>query len=176
MKKCRIQLDKRSILWYFIYIDALQNTLLHAVIYGGIVMTFGEKLKNLRISCNKTQGEVAKETGIAMRSIQLYEYGETLPRFERIYQALSDYFNVPVEFWKNESDDDFKKCAEYAYGVSGKMQAEKMANEIAGLFAGGKVSEEDADKVMRIMEKAYWRIKERKADQNGDNDNDDNND
>ena len=45
-----------------------------------------------------------------------------------------------------------------------------MANEIAGLFAGGKVSEEDADKVMRIMEKAYWRINERKSDQNDDND------
>lgn len=139
-------------------------------------MTFGEKLKKMRILCEKTQAEVAKETGIAHRSIQLYEYGENLPRFERIYQTLADYFHVPVEFWKEERDDDFEKCAEYAYGVSGKMQAEKMANEIAGLFAGGKVSEEDADKVMRIMEKAYWRIKERKAEEKADNfDNDKNN-
>ena len=86
-------------------------------------MTFGEKIKNLRIACKKTQAELADETGVAKRSIQLYE--------------------------------------------AGKKQAEDLANQIVGLFAGGQVLEEDADKVMLVLQKAYWDIKEKKAKENG---------
>lgn len=125
-------------------------------------MTFGEKIKNLRISINKTQAEAAEGIGISKRALQQYEAGETIPRFDRIYDQAAEYYHVPVEFLKNESEDDFKKCAEYGYGVKGKKQAEDLANEIAGLFAGGELSEEDADKIMHVMEEAYWEIKLKK--------------
>lgn len=125
-------------------------------------MTFGEKLKNLRISIDKTQGEAAEGIGISRRALQQYETGETIPRFDRIYEQAAAYYHVPVEFLKNESEDDFKKCAEYGYGAKGKKQAEDLANEIAGLFAGGELSEEDADKIMKVMEEAYWEIKIKK--------------
>ena len=125
-------------------------------------MTFGEKIKNLRISINKTQAEAAKGIGISKRALQQYEAGETIPRFDRIYDQAAEYYHVPVEFLKNESEDDFKKCAEYGYGIKGKKQAEDLANEIAGLFAGGELSEEDADKIMHVMEEAYWEIKLKK--------------
>lgn len=130
-------------------------------------MTFGEKLRNLRIAYKMTQEQLAAETGIAKRSIVIYESGQRPPKMEKIYEAFAGYFNVPIDFLKVERDDDFDKCAEYAYGASGKKQAEDLANQIVGLFAGGQVSEEDADKVMLVLQKAYWEIKEKKAKENG---------
>ncbi len=119
----------------------------------------------MRISLNRTQAEAAEGIGISKRALQQYEAGETIPRFDRIYDQAAEYYHVPVEFLKNESEDDFKKCAEYGYGAKGKKQAEDLANEIAGLFAGGRLSEEDADKIMKVMEEAYWEIKLRKRNQ-----------
>ncbi len=131
-------------------------------------MTFGEKIRNLRIACKMTQEQLAAETGIAKRSIIIYESGQRPPKMEKIYEAFAEFFNVPIDFLKVEREDDFDKCAEYAYGTSGKKQAEDLANKIAGLFAGGKVSEEDADKVMLVLQKAYWDIKEKKMSQGDD--------
>ena len=48
---------------------------------------------------------------------------------------------------------------------TGRKQAEELANEIAGLFAGGELSEEDADKIMKVMEEAYWEIKIKKKNE-----------
>lgn len=131
-------------------------------------MTFGEKIRNLRIACKMTQEQLASETGIAKRSIIIYESGQRPPKMEKIYEAFAEFFNVPIDFLKVEREDDFDKCAEYAYGTSGKKQAEDLANKIAGLFAGGKVSVEDADKVMLVLQKAYWEIKEKKMSQGDD--------
>ena len=131
-------------------------------------MTFGEKIRNLRIACKMTQEQLAAETGIAKRSIIIYESGQRPPKMEKIYEAFAEFFSVPIVFLKVEREDDFDKCAEYAYGTSGKKQAEDLANKIAGLFAGGKVSVEDADKVMLVLQKAYWEIKEKKMSQGDD--------
>ena len=163
-----IALDKvEQVCYYVITKVRVDKTTYQQLKNGGNIMTFGEKIKNLRIACKKTQAELADETGVAKRSIQLYEAGQRLPKMDKIYDSLAQYFNVPVEFLKVEHTDDFDKCAEYAYGTSGKKQAEDLANQIVGLFAGGQVSEEDADKVMLVLQKAYWDIKEKKAKENG---------
>lgn len=40
-------------------------------------MTFGEKLKNLRIGIGKTQKELSEDVGISKRTIINYEAGQT---------------------------------------------------------------------------------------------------
>ena len=70
-------------------------------------MTFGEKLKNIRIGCKKNQSEVCKAIGVSTRTLGFYENGEHLPKSAETYNKLSEYFNVPVEFWTTESEDDF---------------------------------------------------------------------
>ena len=107
-----------------------------------------------------TQEQLAAETGIAKRSIIIYESGQRPPKMEKIYEAFAEFFSVPIVFLKVEREDDFDKCAEYAYGTSGKKQAEDLANKIAGLFAGGKVSVEDADKVMRALNGVRYKGRE----------------
>lgn len=53
-------------------------------------------LKQIRISRNKTQGEVAKALGISQQNYCRYENGQNEPRLELILQ-LSDYFKVTVD-------------------------------------------------------------------------------
>ncbi len=127
-------------------------------------MTFGEKLKKLRIGADLKQEDVAKGIGITSRSIISYEQGETLPRSNAVYDKLADFFGTTVEFWKEEKEDDFQKAAEYAYGKKGKTTAERLVKEVAGLFAGGTLSEEDTEKMMFALQDAYWQVKKKQAE------------
>lgn len=127
-------------------------------------MTFGEKLKKLRIGADLKQEEVAKGIGITSRSIISYEQGETLPRSNAVYDKLAEFFGTTVEFWKEEKEDDFQKAAEYAYGKKGKATAERLVKEVAGLFAGGTLSEEDTEKMMFALQDAYWQVKKKQAE------------
>jgi DNA-binding XRE family transcriptional regulator len=74
---------------------ALQNHSPRAVHNGGIVMTFGEKLKNLRISCEKTQAEVAKAIDVSQSAYCMYETGERVPRDE-IKIRIAKYYGRTV--------------------------------------------------------------------------------
>ncbi|MBP3270846.1 MAG: helix-turn-helix transcriptional regulator [Ruminococcus sp.] len=131
-------------------------------------MTFGEKLRHIRVGMRKTQAEVAAAIGVSSRTIILYEQGQRVPKSEDVYTNLEMYFDVPVRFWKEESDNDFAEASLYAHGSSGRVQADRLVSEMAGLFAGGKLSEEDADQVMLALQKAYWTVKEKRAAQQDD--------
>ncbi|MBR1724312.1 MAG: helix-turn-helix transcriptional regulator [Ruminococcus sp.] len=131
-------------------------------------MKFGDKLRHIRTGRKMTQSDVMKAVGISNRTVILYEKGERLPRSESTYKKLSELFEVPVEFWTTEGPDDFRLTSMYAHGEQGKIQAEKLVDEIAGLFAGGKLSEEDADAVMLALQKAYWKVKESKMEERAD--------
>lgn len=126
-------------------------------------MTFAEKLKQIRIGCHLTQGEIAELIGVTRKTINLYEAGERTPKQEKVYEQLAQRFNTSVEFWKIDSKDDFEKTATIAYGADGKQQAEKLLSDAAGLFAGGALSEEDKDAVFNALQKVYWEIKMEKA-------------
>ncbi len=127
-------------------------------------MTFAEKLRHIRTGQHKTQTEVAKYLGVSNRTIILYEQGSRKPRSEEIYQKLAELFDAPVEFWQTEKESDFQITSMYAHGNAGRVQADKLVSEMAGLFAGGKLSEEDADEVMLALQKAYWQVKEKHID------------
>ena len=45
-------------------------------------------------------------------------------------------------------------------GYSGKKQAEQLVEEMGGLFAGGSLSDDDLDGVMRTLQEYYWKAKE----------------
>lgn len=130
-------------------------------------MEFAKKLRQIRLGCEMTQDELAKKLDVSRRTIMFYEQGETLPRYERIYESLAEIFKTPVDFWKCESDGDFEDAAKYAYGSSGKQQADKLVTELSGLFAGGRLSENDTDAVMLALQQAYWKVKEQKAKDKG---------
>ena len=78
-------------------------------------MTFGEKIRNLRIACKMTQEQLAAETGIAKRSIIIYESGQRPPKMEKIYEAFAEFF-IP-EY--KQGDIEHKYADTYGNGKQG---------------------------------------------------------
>ena len=124
-------------------------------------MTFAEKLKRIRVGAGMNQEELATAINVAKRSLLSYEKGEFLPRSADVYSALSEYFEIPIEFWTTESRNDEDKCSEYAEKAADKQEVNKVISNIQALFAGGRLSEDDAEKVMQAMKEAYWEVKMR---------------
>ena len=128
-----------------------------------ILMTFGNKLKQIRIGSHLTQEQMADIIGVERKTIARYENDESVPRSAKTYERLAEHFNSSIDFWKNDTPDDFQQTAAIAYGADGKMQAQKLLEDAAGLFAGGALSDEDKDAVFAALQKVYWEIKVEKS-------------
>ena len=122
-------------------------------------MKFGEKLRHHRKRAKMTQAQLAEKAGISLKTVINYEGGSTYPQNREIYTTLGEILNVDPNYLYNENDD-FVAAASAKYGYKGKRQAEELVADVAGLFAGGELSERDKDAVMKALQKAYWDCKE----------------
>lgn len=61
------------------------------------MFNFGEHLKELRISFNYTQKQVASNIGITERNYQRYEANDQRPSFD-ILISLADFYNVSIDY------------------------------------------------------------------------------
>ena len=123
-------------------------------------MTFGEKFKAEREKRNLTQQEVADGLGINRRMITRYEHGLSFPRSRDAYKKIADYFEVDVNYLLTE-DEEFVVQATEQYGSRGMKQAQDLIEGMSGLFAGGTLSDQDKDAVMKALQDIYWESKER---------------
>jgi len=122
-------------------------------------MKFSDRLKDIRERKNLTQEELANLSGISARSIQRYESGASRPRVEAT-EKLAKALNVSVNDILG-SDDMLIAQASEKYGSRGAKQAQELMNEVTGLFAGGEMSEEDMDIMMKAIQDAYWIAKDK---------------
>lgn len=68
---------------------------------------FGSILKNLRLSRNITQGELAAKLGISRSAVGMYETGGREPDFEMM-EAIADIFNVDIDYLMGRSQVERK--------------------------------------------------------------------
>lgn len=122
-------------------------------------MKFSEKLKELRKNANFTQAEMAENIGVSLRTYKNYELGENHPRKREIYHVLAIVLGCDVNYLLTE-DEEFLTAASEKYGPGGRLQAEKVIQDVAGLFAGGELSDVDKDAVMQALQQVYWDSKE----------------
>ena len=95
--------------------------------------------------------------------ITLYEKGTSLPRTREAYKKIADFFGVDVNYLLTE-DEGFVVQAAEKYGARGKKQAQDLVDGISGLFAGGTLSEQDKDAVMKALQDIYWDSKARNVE------------
>lgn len=126
-------------------------------------MKFGEKFKTERLKKNLTQQEVADSLGINRRMITRYENGLSFPRTKDAYKKIADFFGVDVNYLLTE-DDKFVVRASEQYGLHGMKQAQELIDGMSGLFAGGTLSEQDKDAVMKALQDIYWESKARNVE------------
>ncbi|WP_108831999.1 helix-turn-helix domain-containing protein [Aedoeadaptatus coli] len=121
-------------------------------------MTFGEKIKNLRKERGMTQKDLAEALGLSLRTISNYETGGLRPRHDATYDALAALFHVPKTYFFTE-EDAFISAAEARWGKSGGADARELVDGGIGLFAGGRLDEEDKQAVFEAIQEAYFRAK-----------------
>lgn len=68
---------------------------------------FGSILKNLRLSRNITQGELAVKLGISRSAVGMYETGGREPDFEMM-ETIADIFNVDMDYLMGRSQVERK--------------------------------------------------------------------
>lgn len=125
-------------------------------------MTFSEKFKALREEKGLTQKDVAAALELNARMITRYENGVSYPRTREAYRKIADFFGVDVNYLLTE-DDSFVLHASEQYGTRGMKQAQELIDGMSGLFAGGTLSEQDKDAVMKALQDIYWESKARNA-------------
>jgi len=126
-------------------------------------MTFAEKFKREREMKEMTQQQVADGIGLTRKMISLYEKGASLPRSRDAYQKIADFFGVDVNYLLSDNEDFIVRATE-KYGARGKRQAQDLVDGISGLFAGGTLSEQDKDAVMKALQDIYWDSKARNVE------------
>lgn len=123
-------------------------------------MNFAEKIKTARKSLGYTQKQLAEVTHLSLRTIVSYEQGDSHPKTREIYIALAEALNVSISYLLTE-DEAFVVAAAERYGSHGAAQAQELIAGFAGLCAGGTLSEQDKDAVMKALQDIYWESKAR---------------
>ena len=121
-------------------------------------MEFSEKIKNARTAKGISQRELAEASGITLRTIQNYETGGKLPRKRETYTNLATALGISEDVLLDDNASFILKASEQ-YGGRGAKQAMDMVKDIAAMWAGGEMDEEDMDIIMQSMQEAYWDAK-----------------
>ncbi len=79
------------------------------------------------------------------------------------YRKIAEYFKVDVNYLLTE-DEEFVVQASEQYGSRGMKQAKDLIEGMSGLFAGGTLSEQDKDAVMKALQDIYWESKARNVE------------
>ena len=129
-------------------------------------MTFGEKIKSVRLSLNISQSELAQKTGISERSLYTYEQNGIMPRSGNL-RRIASALNVSVAYLLDdehnsarETDSDiFIANAKNKYGHKGEMEARELLCRASALFAGGELDEESKELFFQSLMEVYLHSK-----------------
>lgn len=123
-------------------------------------MNFGEKIRMAREAAKYTQAELAAISGIAKRTIQNYESGERMPKQREIYARLANVLQIEESVLLDDNAE-FVLKARAELGARAGRKAEKLVEEVRGLYAGGDLADEDMDAMMHAIQEAYWIAKKK---------------
>lgn len=121
-------------------------------------MNFAQQLKDLRKEKNLTQEELAKKTGISLRTISRYELGDTLPRTKKYYEKIAEALDGDADYFLSQ-EANFLINARNEFGYKGAKDAEELVNEMIGLMAGGELPDEDKATILDAMQEAFYMAK-----------------
>ena len=121
-------------------------------------MNLGEKIRTARIAKRMSQTDLAKASGVSLRTIQNYESGARLPKSKSTYARLAAALDMNEQVLLDSNAAFILRTSE-EYGDRGARQAWELVEDFKALAAGGKMEEEDMDEIMRAMQDAYWEAK-----------------
>ena len=123
-------------------------------------MAFKDRLKEKRIEAGLTQAQLAKIAGVSTRTVQNYEMGDRKPSSMEVVQKIADAVHTSTEYLLG-SADSYVVAAREKGGVKAARDLDALVSEVAGMFAGGKLSDDALEGAMRAINDAFWLAKEK---------------
>ena len=120
-------------------------------------MEFQERLAKIRKLKGVTQEELANRIGVTRRSIIHFEQGTRTPSTETI-NSIAEALQVSREALISD-EEYFIVEAHEKHGAAGRKSAQKLINNAQALFAGGDLSDEDKEAVLKAITEAFWEAK-----------------
>ena len=122
-------------------------------------MTFGEKVRELRLKNGYSQEELAAMTGVTRRTVRNWEAEGKYPRSQALYARLASALGCNEEYLRGEQELFTTRAAE-KYGTRGRQQAQAFLDSTRAMFAGGDLSPEDIDMIGKHFMEMFWEAKE----------------
>ena len=128
--------------------------------------TIGDKVKALRLSKKITIIALSRATGMSDRAIRYIENNERQPGVDAI-KKLAEALNITVDYFMD--DDVFQQelhkeevlaQAKEKYGSRGMAQARAVYESAKGLYAGGRLNEEEQEAFRDLMMELFFETKE----------------
>ena len=128
--------------------------------------TIGDKLKALRLSRRMTLTALSRASGLSDRAIRYIENNERQPSVDAVrklsaaLEVDTDYFMDDALFRLELQKDEVLAQARESYGARGKAQAYRIYELAKGLYASGRLSEEERDSFRDLMMEIFFETKE----------------
>ena len=122
-------------------------------------MTFGEKVRELRIRNGYSQDELAALTGVTKRTVRNWESEGKYPHNQALYTKLASALGCNEEYLRGEQELFLTQAAE-KYGSRGQRQAQAFLDNTRAMFAGGDLSPEHIDMIGKHFMEMFWEAKE----------------
>ncbi len=129
-------------------------------------MAFSDNVKKLRKERDLTQRETATALGITCRTWQNYEMGVCMPRTEKTVRKIADFFEVTLSDLLSPEDYYIINASERS-GSKAARELRSLLSELTALYSGGKLSEDDKDLVVKVLNEIYWDSKEKALEKYG---------
>ena len=123
------------------------------------IMTFGEKVRELRTRNGYSQEQLAQMTGVTRRTVRNWETEGKYPRTRALYAKLAAALGCNEEYLRGEQELFLTRAAEQ-YGTRGQQQAQAFLDSTRAMFAGGDLSPEDIDMIGKHFMEMFWEAKE----------------
>lgn len=107
---------------------------------------FGNTIRNLRVSRNYTQGELAEKLNTTQQTVARWESEETFPRKPKL-EKLASIFGVSVDTFYDKPKDE---------QPPEPRALESIINAEPLTYNGVPLTDDDREKVRRALEVAFW--------------------
>ena len=124
-------------------------------------MNIPERIEAVMKEHKVSRYKLSKETGIAYTTITQILNGRTKNPQVAALQKIADYFDMPLDYFTNEETEDSDQAPEWATAKDKRDFKKLLEEDEPIMFDGLPVSNDDKEKLKRVMEAMFWDAKEK---------------
>ncbi|MBY7740095.1 helix-turn-helix domain-containing protein [Paenibacillus polymyxa] len=127
--------------------------------------SYPNRIREIRKSQKKSGVQVAEFLGITPQFLYNIEKGSRTLNTE-VASKLAEYFDVTVDYLlgRTEAEKDDRQYPEWATSKDIRDFKTILEEDAPVMFDGVPISEDDKEKIKRVMEAMFWDAKKNKKD------------